>query len=91
MIAWETCIVYIIMSRIIKLWESDTQERLKMWFIFTASTETSVNQITPKLFYTRLIKLVNFVDVVICKFILDNFEFKPNIVSYSNFSHIAIC
>jgi hypothetical protein len=62
-----------------------------MWFISTASTETSVNQITPKLFYTRLIKLVNLVDVVICKFILDNFEFKSNVVSYSNFSHIAIC
>ena len=89
MIAWESCVVDVMVCRMIELRESNAQERLWMDFILLWSEPRCIDQITSKLFNIRLIKFVDLIKP--CFRIRFDFKLKPNVITYSNFSHIAIC
>ena len=87
-ITWETCTIYIMWFWMIEFRKSNSPKWFRFIFLI-ALTNRSVDKVTPKLFNIRLIKLIYLIEPSLCVWFYSKFE--SNIITYSNFSHIAIC
>ena len=91
MITRKTATVYVIMRGVIEFRESNSQIRSEFSIILMHAEERCIDQITSYLLNIRLIKLINLIKTIICGFIGYNLELQSNVITNSNFSHIAIC